>query len=217
VQFFIKTQGKDDIKSFLPKIGWMPLPGYIKRKAVKADETQYQTVYAEKNGAVAAPTAGLHFTDRLLKGLRESGIIITFITLHIGYGTFKPVTAENVISHHMDEEYYEIPQGSADIINSAIAEKRRIIAVGTSVTRALESSFEDGRVRAESGSTSLFIYPGYEFKVINGMVTNFHLPRSSPLILVSALAGLEKIKKAYAEAIEKGYRFYSYGDAMLII
>lgn len=217
VQFFIEGKDQKDIKALLHKIGVMPLPGYIRRQSVKADEIQYQTVYAQKNGAVAAPTAGLHFTEKLLHDIRESGIITVFITLHIGYGTFKPVLAEDVVSHQMDEEYYEIPQDSADAINSAMVEGRRIIAVGTSVTRALESSVRNGRVEAVTRSTSLFIYPGYKFKVINGMVTNFHLPKSSPMILVSALAGLEKIKRAYAEAIEKGYRFYSYGDAMLII
>jgi len=215
VRFYIDNEG--DIKSLLHRIGVMPLPAYIKRRSVGSDDLRYQTVYAEREGAVAAPTAGLHFTRRLLQRIRESGISTVFITLHIGYGTFKPVTAEDVVSHHMDEEYYEIPHDAAEMINHALAEGRRVIAVGTSVTRALESSFRTDRIQAGSGSTSLFIYPGYQFRVISGMVTNFHLPRSSPLILVSALAGLKNIKHAYTVAIEQGYRLYSYGDAMLIL
>jgi S-adenosylmethionine:tRNA ribosyltransferase-isomerase len=209
---------RDDIKSLLGEIGVMPLPPYIKRPATTLDYARYQTIYAEKNGAVAAPTAGLHFTEEVFDRLRDKGVEIKKLTLHVGYGTFKPVSSTEIEHHRMDEEYYEIPEDTADAINRARSKGRRVIAVGTTVTRALEASVDhEGRVRSGSGKAGLFIYPGYNFRVIDALITNFHLPRSTPLMLVSAFCGLGLLKKAYYEAIERRYRFYSYGDAMLII
>ncbi|MBI5055246.1 MAG: tRNA preQ1(34) S-adenosylmethionine ribosyltransferase-isomerase QueA [Nitrospirae bacterium] len=224
-----------DIKNVLSQIGVMPLPPYIKREAVRADAEKYQTVYAEKEGAVAAPTAGLHFTDRLLNIIREKGVDIKTVTLYVGYGTFKPITANDISEHKMDEEFYEIPEATAEAINRAKAEGRRVIAVGTTVTRALESGVGKQRAKGEGqkkdntpltplirgeflmGRTSIFIYPGYNFKIIDALVTNFHQPRSTPMMLTSAFAGLELLKQAYAAAQTEGYRFFSYGDAMMIM
>lgn len=209
-----------DIKGFLIDIGVMPLPGYIKRGAVKADSEQYQTVYAKKDGAVAAPTAGLHFTDRLITSLREKGINVQTITLHVGYGTFKPVTSEDIRDHQMETESYEISVTAASAVNDAKAEGRRIIAVGTTVTRALETSASvspSGRIEAGNGKSSIFIYPGYRFRMVDALVTNFHLPGSTPMMLASAFSGLALLKRAYRIAQHEGYRFYSYGDAMLLL
>jgi len=210
-----------DIKTILHKVGVIPLPPYIKRQTVSADKEQYQTVYANKEGAVAAPTAGLHFTKQLISTIKDKGVSVEKITLHVGYGTFKPVTAHNIDEHNMDEEYYEIPPATANAINSAKSEGRRIIAVGTTVTRALESAaharMSGGVVTRGAGRTSIFIYPGYQFKVIDALITNFHLPKSTPMILTSAFAGLNTLKKSYMEAQRAGYRFFSYGDAMLIL
>lgn len=210
---------KADIKTFLNDIGVMPLPVYIKRKALKSDALQYQTVYAKKEGAVAAPTAGLHFTDRLISSIKDKGIDVKTITLHVGYGTFKPITVDDIKDHRMDEEYFEISEATADAINSAKAEGRRIIAVGTTVTRALEASAGNGTdaIKHGAGKTSIFIYPGYKFKTADTLITNFHLPRSTPIMLASAFAGLDLLKKSYESAQKEGYRFFSFGDAMLII
>jgi S-adenosylmethionine:tRNA ribosyltransferase-isomerase len=208
-----------DIKDMLRKIGVMPLPPYIKRKAVLSDFEQYQTVYASKEGAIAAPTAGLHFTEQLLNIIKRKGVIVGTITLHVGYGTFKSVTADDIHEHKMDEEFYEIPETTAQAVNRAKSKGRRVIAVGTTVTRALEASAGEHRgvITAGAGKASIFIYPGYKFKIIDALVTNFHLPKSTPMMLTSAFAGLDLLKQSYYQAQLAGYRFFSYGDAMLII
>ena len=202
-------------EEILERLGQVPLPPYIK-KALQEPE-RYQTVYARNPGSAAAPTAGLHFTPRLLEQVKERGAEWVEILLHVGLGTFRPVKEEEVTRHKMHEEYYEIAPHAAAAINKALAAKRRIIAVGTTSTRALESACVNGSVQAGSGFTDIFIYPGYEFKVISGLVTNFHLPKSTLLMLVSALVGREKTLAAYDEAIKECYRFFSFGDAMLII
>ncbi len=204
-----------DIKREMWKIGEVPAPPYIKRR-VSSDE--YQTVYASVNGSVAAPTAGFHFTVELLDKLRSMGVEFAFITLHVGPGTFLPVRHEDVEKHRMHEEQFSIHPAEADIINSALEEGRRIFAVGTTTVRALESAFHGGRIKPGVATTSLFIYPGYEFRVpYAGLITNFHLPRSTLILLVSAFAGKERILRAYREAVRLRYRFYSFGDAMLIL
>ena len=216
VEFILKSN--KDFMEKLEEIGHIPLPPYIEREEKPEDREKYQTVFARKEGAVAAPTAGLHFTEELLQKLKDKGIIIKNITLHVGPGTFKPVKVENVEEHQMDYETYHVPEDTAAEINRAKEEGRRVIAVGTTVTRTLESAAEkDGKVKPGEGSTNLFIYPGYRFKVIDALITNFHLPRSTLLMLVSAFAGRERILNAYREAVKKGYRFYSYGDAMFIL
>ena len=200
----------------------MPLPPYIKRKRKDArsfmDRERYQTVFSRKNGAVAAPTAGLHFTEELIERLNRSGVLIVELTLHVGYGTFLPVRTEDISEHRLGEEFYDINPDAASIINRAKEDGRRIIAVGTTVVRALETAAgPKGEIKEGAGKTDLLITYGFPFRVIDAMITNFHLPKSSLLFLVSAFAGLECIKKAYRRAIEKNYRFYSYGDGMLII
>ncbi len=200
---------------FLDKFGETPLPPYVRRKPEKLDEERYQTVYAEVPGSVAAPTAGLHFTKELLKRLEDKGVIIKYVLLHVGPGTFRPVKVDDVREHRMEEEYFEISEDTQSAILEAKKVGKRIISCGTTVTRALET-WKLGK-GPSSGYTELFIYPPYRFRVIDGMITNFHLPRSTPLLLVSALAGRDKIMKAYQEAIKLRYRFFSYGDAMLII
>jgi len=197
----------------LDKLGQMPLPPYITREL--ADKNRYQTVYAKVEGSAAAPTAGLHFTPALLDLIRENGINITEIVLHVGLGTFRPVKVEDITRHQMHSEYYSVSPEAAGIIN---ATRGRVIAVGTTSARALESAAgEDGVVQAGSGWTDIFIYPGYRFKVIDGLITNFHLPKSTLLMLVCALAGRERILEAYRIAVEERYRFFSFGDAMLIL
>jgi S-adenosylmethionine:tRNA ribosyltransferase-isomerase len=206
-----------DIKHILGEIGVIPLPPYIKRKAVISDSEQYQTVYADKEGAIAAPTAGLHFTEQLLNIIKGKGVSVETITLHVGYGTFKPIMVNDIAEHKMDMEYYEIPEAAAQAITRAKAEDRRVIAVGTTVTRALESSATVGAITPGAAKTSIFICPGYKFKIIDALVTNFHLPKSTPMMLTSAFAGLNTLKQGYSEAQKAGYRFFSYGDAMLIL
>jgi len=216
LRFFL--QG--DFHQLLDRLGEVPLPPYIKRQpeARTTDRDRYQTVYARHPGAVAAPTAGLHFTEDLLTVLRQRGIEIVFLTLHVGIGTFQPVRVEQVEAHKMEEEEYELSATVAGCINTAKAAGRKIIAVGTTTTRALESACSsEGVIQAGRRRTNLFIYPGYRFRVIDGLITNFHLPRSTLLLLVSAFAGRDLIRKAYAEAVAQRYRFYSYGDAMLIM
>ncbi|MBI5199775.1 MAG: tRNA preQ1(34) S-adenosylmethionine ribosyltransferase-isomerase QueA [Nitrospirae bacterium] len=219
----IRFYGKEVDKK-LREIGLPPLPPYIKRNGSGSksysgiDRERYQTVYAENEGSLAAPTAGLHFTVSLLNKLRNRGVKIVKITLHIGPITFRPVRVGDISYHRMEHEFYNIPLETADVINSSKKNGERIIAVGTTTARALESATDrEGNVIPGSSSTDLFIYPGYNFKVIDVLITNFHLPKSTLLMLVSGLAGIECIKEAYKEAIEKGYRFYSYGDAMLIL
>jgi S-adenosylmethionine:tRNA ribosyltransferase-isomerase len=207
-----------DIDSLVDALGHMPLPPYIKRPDTLADRERYQTVYAKARGSVAAPTAGLHFTPELLSQLERCGIVRTEITLHVGYGTFKPVRVERVEDHVVDPERYEISPAAADAIMRARDSGRRIIAVGTTTTRALEDAAirGGGRVAPGPGVATTFIYPGHTFRIIDGLLTNFHLPASSLLMLVAAFAGRERVLDAYREAVEQRYRFYSYGDAMLI-
>ena len=194
----------------------MPLPPYITHQL--KDKNRYQTVYAKEEGSAAAPTAGLHFTKELLEEIKEMGVEIAQITLHVGLGTFRPVKVEDVENHHMHSEFYQIEQSQADKINYAKQNGHRVIAVGTTSTRTLEAaSNPDGTLDAKSGWTEIFIYPGYHFKVIDALITNFHLPQSTLVMLVSALAGREHILNAYKEAVLEKYRFFSFGDAMLII
>lgn len=200
----------------LDKLGEMPLPPYITHKL--EDKERYQTVYAKHEGSAAAPTAGLHFTRELLQELEEADVHIAYVTLHVGLGTFRPVKTENILEHTMHSEYFSIEEESADLINQTKAQGGRIVCVGTTSCRTVESAAdENGRVRAGSGWTDIFIYPGYSFKVLDCLVTNFHLPESTLVMLVSALAGKEKILYAYNEAIQEKYRFFSFGDAMLIM
>ncbi len=209
-----------DFDEILDQIGKTPLPPYIKRDAETADKDRerYQTVFARERGAVAAPTAGLHFTPQVLQEIKTGGADIAEITLHVGYGTFEPVRVEDLSEHMVLPENYEISAETAEILNQAKAENRRIIAVGTTTTRCLENSFKKNeKFTAEKSSAELTITPGYEFKAINGLLTNFHLPKSSLLVLVSTFAGHEFIMNAYARAVAEKYRFYSYGDCMLIL
>lgn len=200
----------------LRQVGEVPLPPYIKQK-LSAPE-RYQTVYAREVGSAAAPTAGFHFTPELLATLRARGVGVAPVVLHIGLDTFRPVREENIAAHRMHREEYFVPEATAAAVNQAKAERRRVVAVGTTVVRCLETvADERGRVRPGAGMTDLFIYPGYRFKVVDALITNFHLPRSTLLMLVAAFAGREKVLRAYREAIRLGYRFYSFGDAMLIL
>jgi S-adenosylmethionine:tRNA ribosyltransferase-isomerase len=201
------------------KLGHVPLPPYVSRPDTAEDTNWYQTVFAKKRGAVAAPTAGLHFTPAVLDRLRAKEIQLPEVTLHVGLGTFQPVRSETVEEHQMEPESYEVTPGTANLIQCAISERRRIIAVGTTVARTLEfiASRHNGQIVGEAGETNLFIYPGFSFRCVNGLLTNFHLPRSTLLMLVSAFAGHELIQKAYRQAILLDYRFYSYGDCMLIL
>ncbi|MBL7106152.1 MAG: tRNA preQ1(34) S-adenosylmethionine ribosyltransferase-isomerase QueA [Phycisphaerae bacterium] len=211
---------KDSASVVLKKIGFAPLPPYIKRDddldVASQDIQRYQTIYAKKDGAVAAPTAGLHFSEEIFDQLKKNDISIAKVTLHVGAGTFKPVTEENLENHQIHHEYYSIDQSNAEIINNAKSQSRRIIAVGTTSVRTLETVGTSGLVKPACGMTDLFILPGFEFKIIDAMITNFHLPKSTLLALVGAFAGMDKMQKAYRHAIEQQYRFYSYGDAMLI-
>lgn len=199
----------------LDRLGEMPLPPYITHKL--QDKNRYQTVYAKYEGSAAAPTAGLHFTEKLLEEIRAMGVKTVFVTLHVGLGTFRPVKAENLSDHHMHSEHYEITQETADVINRTKENGGRIICVGTTSCRTVESAAdENGRVQAGCGDTDIFIYPGYRFRVLDCLITNFHLPESTLVMLVSALAGRENVLAAYREAVEKEYRFFSFGDAMFI-
>jgi len=211
-----------EVISLLKKAGFAPLPPYIKRKkndpVVRAEDLErYQTVFAQKDGSIAAPTAGLHFTEELLDTLRDKGVLICDLSLDVGLATFQPVRVHNMEDHRMLTERYVISKGTAQSINNTIRANRPITAVGTTSVRALESAYEGGYVRAGQFATNLFIYPGYEFKIIDRLLTNFHLPRSTLLMLVSAFAGKDFILKAYQEAVRQKYRFYSYGDCMLIL
>jgi S-adenosylmethionine:tRNA ribosyltransferase-isomerase len=201
----------------LDSLGEMPLPPYIKEQL--DDRERYQTVFSREIGSAAAPTAGLHFTEEILQQLKDKGIHITFITLHVGLGTFRPVNADTVEEHEMHAEFYQVTEDTAALLNEVRAKGGRIISVGTTSTRTLETiaSKHDGKFAAESGWTNIFIYPGYEFKGIDGMITNFHLPKSSLIMLVSALASRNHVLKAYETAVKEKYRFFSFGDAMLII
>jgi S-adenosylmethionine:tRNA ribosyltransferase-isomerase len=207
------------VEDAIDEIGHIPLPPYIKRPDSTADRERYQTTYARHRGSVAAPTAGLHLTDSILAELTARGIDRTAITLHVGYGTFKPIRTEDVAAHTVDPEVFDIPEDAARRLEDARREARRVIAVGTTTTRTLEAvaARHDGRIVPGSGEADLFITPGHRFQVVNGLLTNFHLPQSSLLVLVCAFAGRELVLDAYRAAIQEGYRFYSYGDAMLIL
>lgn len=206
------------LQEAIDRAGHIPLPPYIKRPDDARDRERYQTVYALRRGSIAAPTAGLHFTPELLDALAGAGVERAAITLHVGYGTFQPVRVERLEEHRMEAEHFEVSPEAADAISRALRERRRIIAVGTTTTRTLESLAltASGGVQAASGATNLFITPGYAFRIVSGLITNFHLPRSSLLMLVSAFAGREHTLKAYRHAVANGYRFYSYGDAMFV-
>ena len=217
----LKLKTEADTETILDKIGFPPLPPYIKRDddvtVAKMDKLRYQTVYARHTGAIAAPTAGLHFTDRLIEQLKEDRILFAYITLHVGTGTFKPVTTENLEDHQIHQERFSIDEENVRIIKAAKSKGGRIIPVGTTSTRTLETIAAGSQIETSTGTTSLFIKPGYRFKITDAMITNFHLPKSTLLALVAAFAGLENILAAYNHAIGQRYRFYSYGDAMLII
>ena len=203
-------------EEILDRLGEMPLPPYIKEKL--ADKERYQTVYSKIEGSAAAPTAGLHFTEELLEKIKEKGANIAFVTLHVGLGTFRPVSVDNVENHVMHSEYYEIDEKTADLINETKRNGKRVIAVGTTSVRTLETcAKDDGTVESKSGETKIFIYPGYKFKAVDALITNFHLPESTLLMLVSALYEKDAILSAYKEAVEEKYRFFSFGDAMIIV
>lgn len=200
----------------LDQLGEMPLPPYITHKL--QDKNRYQTVYAKYEGSAAAPTAGLHFTEELLNQLEEMGVLLAYVTLHVGLGTFRPVKADNILEHHMHSEYYDISDEAAELINNTKKSGGRVICVGTTSCRTIESAAdENGMLKACSGDTEIFIYPGYRFKVLDALITNFHLPESTLVMLVSALAGKENVLNAYHEAVREQYRFFSFGDAMFIV
>jgi len=214
----VRFYGVNDIRGILPEIGKTPLPPYIKRNPFPYDRERYQTVYAANEGAVAAPTAGLHFTEELLQRLKSKGVDSVMVTLHVGPGTFQPVRTEMVADHRMLRERYSIPADSAKDINRAKANGQRVIAVGTTSVRTIETaSANDGTVASGDGDSDLFIHPGYRFKVTDGIITNFHLPKSTLLMLVCAFAGRDNVLSAYRAGVAGKYRFYSYGDAMLIL
>ena len=222
-QIVFKNMNAADVQNLINEKGFMPLPPYIKRKPDRSDRQHYQTIYAKKNGSIAAPTAGLHFTKELLEKIVGKGVKLLEITLHVGVGTFKPIKVKDLKEHKMEPEYFEIEKNVIEEIYTAKKKGKRIFSVGTTTTRALEGYasqiYEDLGSNKEKikGNTDIFIYPGYKFKIVDALITNFHLPKSTPLALVSAFCDIEKVKKAYIEAIEKRYRFFSYGDAMLII
>jgi len=213
---YVKLSSQENIYATLDKIGRMPLPPYI--TAELKDQERYQTVYSHELGSAAAPTAGLHFTNELLNRIRTRGVRIGYVTLHVGLGTFRPVKADDVTQHKMHSEHYEIPQETADLIRQTKAAGKRVIAVGTTSCRTLESvASQYGEIKACDGYTDIFIYPGYTFKVLDGLITNFHLPESTLIMLVSAFYGYDKTMKAYQTAVDERYRFFSFGDAMAIL
>jgi S-adenosylmethionine:tRNA ribosyltransferase-isomerase len=212
----VKFHYQGIFEEVLDRLGNIPLPPYIKKQL--EDRERYQTVYSKHEGSAAAPTAGLHFTKELLQQLADNGILIAYVTLHVGLGTFRPVKVDNILEHKMHSEYYELSEESAEIIDNARKNGGRVICVGTTSTRTLESIMQKkGKLQKDSGWTDIFIYPGYKFMLTDGLITNFHLPESTLLMLVSALAGKDNIMRAYKEAIEERYRFFSFGDAMFII
>jgi S-adenosylmethionine:tRNA ribosyltransferase-isomerase len=208
------TRDNQALYPLLEQLGQIPLPPYI---TGTSDPERYQTIYAEVPGAVAAPTAGLHFTDRLFEALSQRGIDRCYLTLHVGVGTFRPIATDNVLEHTMHGEWVEVPPTTVDLIQATQARGNRVIAVGTTVVRALEGAAQTGQLQPWRGQVNLYIYPGYRFRVIDGLITNFHLPGSSLLLLVSALIGRQRLLDLYQEAIQEGYRFYSFGDAMVIL
>ena len=214
----VRFNYKNDLFKIIERIGVTPLPYYIKRDAVEDDKESYQTVFAKNVGSVAAPTAGLHFTKRLLTAIEKKGVKIAPVTLHLGLGSFRPVEVEDLSKHKMDSEYYEIPQSTVDIVNKTIDSRGSVFAVGTSVSRAVESCVTTtGHLKSYKGWTDKFIFPPYDFKITDKLITNFHMPESTLLMLASAFGGHDFIMRAYKHAIKKGYRFYSYGDAMILL
>ena len=213
--FRLKALGAD-LSQIMQDCGHMPLPPYIEREDTESDRERYQTVYADKPGAVAAPTAGLHFDDALFERIDEMGVKRCFVTLHVGAGTFQPVRTDDITEHTMHSEYLEVTQETVDACRQAREQGGRIIAVGTTSVRCLETASQDGELKPYNGDTDIFIYPGYQYRSVDAMITNFHLPESTLLMLVSAFAGRERIMRAYQHAIDERYRFFSYGDAMLI-
>ena len=213
------TEDGSPVRETIDAIGHVPLPPYIKRPDATSDRDRYQTVYARERGSIAAPTAGLHFTPGVLDALQAKGIERISITLHVGYGTFQPIRVDRVEEHEMESEHYQVSDAAAAAISTAMQERRRVIAVGTTTTRTLESLpvADDGSVSSGTGETALFITPGHDFQIVSGLITNFHLPQSSLLMLVSAFAGRDRLRTAYDAAVAARYRFYSYGDAMLIL
>jgi len=211
-KFLVKLYGDNPLK-LIDRYGHIPIPPYLKREEEEIDRKYYQTIFAQEEGAVAAPTASLHFSEELLRKLEEKGIESTFVTLHVSYGTFKPVKAEKVEEHYVEPEYVRVPEETVEKIIRTKEKGKRVVAVGTTVVRALETN----PLKSYEGWTDLYIYPGFEFKVVDALITNFHLPRSSLLFLVCAFGGKDFILKAYREAVSKRYRFYSYGDGMLIL
>ncbi len=215
--WLVDFSGVEDMRDLMGRVGDTPLPPYIRRPTQAMDEGRYQTLYAKRDGSVAAPTAGLHFTERVFRGLHEKGVRWTWVTLQVGVGTFSPVRVQRVEDHRMHPEFVEVGQECCQAWEETRDAGRRVIAVGTTTVRALESALDQGgRLRPFRGLTSLFIIPGHRFGAVDGLITNFHLPRSTLLMMVVAFAGRDPVMNAYREAIEKGYRFYSYGDAMLI-
>lgn len=214
--FRVRFEGEMAVLTLLERHGHVPLPPYIQRADAPADRERYQTVYARRPGAVAAPTAGLHFEQELLQRLRARGVEQTFVTLHVGAGTFQPVRVERVEQHRMHSEYVEVPQSAVDAVQAARQRGGRVVAVGTTVVRSLESAARAGTLQAFAGETDIFIYPGYRFRVVDALVTNFHLPESTLLMLVCAFGGYEPVMRAYRHAVASRYRFFSYGDAMFI-
>ena len=211
----IRFEYEGVFEEILDQLGEMPLPPYITHKL--QDKNRYQTVYAKYEGSAAAPTAGLHFTPELLDALEKKGVKLAYVTLHVGLGTFRPVKEDNLLNHHMHTEYYQVSAEAAEMINSTKARGNRVICVGTTSCRTIESAADEkGHLEESSGDTSIFIYPGYQFKVLDGLITNFHLPEATLVMLVSALAGREHVLAAYEEAIKERYRFFSFGDAMFI-
>jgi len=214
----VRVESPTPLIEWMRQYGQMPLPPYLKRAPTDQDREWYQTLFAQHEGAIAAPTAGLHFTPSLLAGLRQRGVSLTTVTLHVGTGTFKPVTVNQIEDHRMGAEWVEIGSEAVRAIEQAQAGGRRVVAVGTTVVRALEAAAQaDGQIRPYRGETEMFVTPGFQFRVVDALLTNFHLPRTTLLMLVSALAGTEFLRQAYAEAVRERYRFYSYGDAMLIL
>jgi len=214
--FLLNYTGQEKLTDLLARLGHMPLPPYISRDDENLDQERYQTVFSEKPGAVAAPTAGLHFTDNILEALKEKGVDNAKLTLHVGAGTFQPVRVDDIEQHEMHSEFMSVPQDVVDKINETKKNGGRILAVGTTVVRSLETAAKDGNLKSFEGDTNIFIYPGFQFNVVDMLLTNFHLPESTLLMLVCAFGGQENVLNAYEHAIKEQYRFYSYGDAMLI-
>lgn len=214
--YTLKFEHESSVVELLERFGTLPLPPYITRTVTPADEARYQTVYGKEPGAVAAPTAGLHFDECILTTLKQMGVVLANVTLHVGLGTFQPVRVENTEDHKMHSEFFNIPAETVESITRAKVGAGRVLAVGTTSLRALEAAAAGGKLKAGSGETDIFITPGYRFQVVDRLLTNFHLPRSTLLMLVSAFGGIENIRDAYRHAVDRRYRFFSYGDAMLI-